>query len=234
MELDDFKKAWGEFSTKNEQQLKLSQDDLRKILGKRTKDISERIARNIRIGIGIVLAWIVLGFAIDILATPLFKNMLDKPYLSEPLMTGVFVAEALIYLIIAATLIVFFIRYRKVEKANSQCFKLEERITQLISVVKLYKRMFYVVLVIVLIYVVTTFSLGFFNEFDFQMEAKGLDPELLATKAKAIVFVTFGLAVSIILGIYYLLFNLFFKRLYGRYLLQLKNTLIELSEAEIK
>jgi hypothetical protein len=46
----------------------------------------------------------------------------------------------------------------------------------------------------------------------------------------AIVIFSFVITLGIFIAIYYLLFNFFFKRLYGRYLKQLKSTLKELEE----
>ncbi len=229
MELDELKKAWGEFNTKNEH--KLSEGDFSKMLNKKTTDLSERVGRNIRIGIGIVMAWIALGFTIDFLATPMLEKTMNKPYMTSPLIDWSLAAEMLIYLLIALAIIIFFVRYRKLEKTNICNGQLRNRLIRLINIIKSYKRMFYVILVVVLLYVVVTFSLGFFMEYNYQLSEKGIDPEQLGTLSKTIMILTFGVAVSIILSVYYLLFNIFFKRLYGRHLKQLQTTLKELDEA---
>ncbi|HOO83724.1 MAG TPA: hypothetical protein PLS94_04110 [Prolixibacteraceae bacterium] len=229
MELDELKKAWGEFNTKNEH--KLSEGDFSKMLNKKTTDLSERVGRNIRIGIGIVMAWIALGFTIDFLATPMLEKTMNKPYMTSPLIDWSLAAEMLIYLLIALAIIIFFVRYRKLEKTNICNGQLRNRLIRLINIIKSYKRMFYVILVVVLLYVVVTFSLGFFMEYNYQLSEKGIDPEQLGTLSKTIMILTFGVAVSIILSVYYLLFNIFFKQLYGRHLKQLQTTLKELDEA---
>lgn len=228
MELDELKKAWGEFSTKNEN--KLSERDFSKMLNKKTTDLSEHVGRNIRIGIGIVSAWIALGFTIDFIATPWFEETMNKPYMTSPLIDWSLAVEMLIYLLIALAIIIFFIRYRKLEKANIYNDQLRHRLKILIKTIKSYKRMFYIVLIIVLLYVVATFSLGFFMEYNYQLDEKGIDPTQLGTLSKTIMILTFGVAISIILSVYYLLFNFFFKRLYGRHLKQLQATLKELNE----
>jgi ABC-type phosphate transport system permease subunit len=68
-------------------------------------------------------------------------------------------------------------------------------------------------------------------EYNYQLSEKGIDPEQLGTLSKTIMILTFGVAISIILSVYYLLFHFFFKRLYGRHLNQLQATLSELDEA---
>ena len=228
MELDELKKAWGEFNTKNEH--KLTEGDFSKMLSKKTTDLSERVGRNIRIGIGIVMAWIALGFTIDFLATPMLEKTMDKPYMSSPLIDWSIAAEMTIYLLIALAIIIFFVRYRKLEKTNICNGQLRNRLIRLINIIKSYKRMFYVILVVVLLYVVVTFSLGFFMEYNYQLSEKGIDPEQLGTLSKTIMILTFGVAISIILSVYYLLFHFFFKRPYGRHLQQLQATLTELEE----
>ena len=90
--------------------------------------------------------------------------------------------------------------------------------------------MFYVVLVIVLLYVIASFSSGFVISYTYELQQAGIAPENITLVQWLVVAVTFLFGLCVILGIYYLLFNLFFKRLYGRYLKQLKATLRELNE----
>ena len=232
MELDDLKKAWGDFSSKSEKQMRRTEDELAIILQKRTIDIRERIGRNIRIGIGIVIGWVLLGITTDFITTPFFDKILDKPYLKNGIMNWTMAFELIIYLLIIAAILLFWSRYKKVEKSNIETNNLHDKITQLIRVINSYKKMFYTILVLVLLYVVTTFSLGFFMEYNFQMNESGIDPSTIANTRKAIVFLTFSLSISIILGIYYILFQFFFKRLYGRHLKQLNATLSELNESD--
>jgi hypothetical protein len=233
MELDDLKTAWNKFSSENEEQHKLPEENFSKILKKRTIDIADRIGRNIRIGIGIILGWILLGFAFDFVATPLFDKILDKPYLEEGFMLWAFVAETIIYLLIFTAIVIFWLRYKKIEKTEFDHANLKSRVTQLINMLNSYKRMFYVLLGIVLLYAVAAFSSGFIMEYSYQLQQKGIDHTSIDFGKKVVIALTFIISISIILAIYFLLFQLFFKRLYGKYLKQLNNTLLELNEPEI-
>ena len=60
MELNDLKKTWNKISSGRQ----LDENQLREMLGKRTKSLIERIDRNVKIGFGVLLAMIVL-FSLD-------------------------------------------------------------------------------------------------------------------------------------------------------------------------
>ncbi len=92
--------------------------------------------------------------------------------------------------------------------------------------------MFYIVLFIVLLYVVASFSSGFFMEYNFQIEKSGIDLSHFKFLNWVVVVFSFIFVLGVIIAVYYLLFNFFFKRLYGRHLKQLKETLKELDESQ--
>lgn len=230
MELDELKSAWNKLSTENEK-LQLNENEINQLLKKRTLDISEKIGRNIRIGVGIILAWVCLGFGVDFLFTPLFENYLDKPYLTDEVMFWAFMLEVFNYVLIFAAIIIFWIRYSKIEKQKFDSINLRNNLVQLIKILSSYKVMFYIVLFIVLLYVVVSFSSGFFMEYNFQLKQSAIDVSNFKFMNWFIMIFAFVFVLGIIMTIYYLLFNFFFKRLYGRYLKQLKATLKELEES---
>lgn len=231
MELDDLKSAWNKISSENEKNRKLSEEELRIILKKRTVDISDKIRRNIRIGIGIVLGWVSLGFAIDFILTPIMETKLNKPYLTEELMFWSFLLEAFNYVLIFSAIIIFWFRYNKLEKENIDVSNLKSKLKGLISVLDSYRRMFYFVMGILIVYVAVSFSSGFFMEYNYQVNNSSFDLHNLKFTSWLVIIATFSITLGIFIGVYYLLFNLFFKRLYGRYLKQLKLTLKELEES---
>jgi hypothetical protein len=227
MELDDLKSAWNKISSDKEM---LNENEIKKLLKNRTLDISERIGRNIRIGMGIILGWVCLGFGIDFIFTPVLEKFLKKPYLTDNFMFWSFIMEVFIYLLIFATIIIFWIRYSKIEKEKIDTLNLKNNLRVLIKILNSYRIMFYVVLVIILLYVVASFSSGFFMEYNYQVKEAGINLENLNFFGWAVIVLTFAITLGIFIAIYYLLFNFFFKRLYGRYLKQLKSTLKELEE----
>jgi hypothetical protein len=229
MELDELKSAWNKISSDKEMLL-LNENEIKKLLKNRTLDISERIGRNIRIGMGLILGWVCLGFGIDFIFTPIFEKYLNKPYLTDNFMFWSFILEVLNYLLIFAGIIIFWIRYSKIEKEKIDILNLKNNLRILIKILNSYRIMFYIVLVIILLYVGASFSSGFFMEYNYQVKEAGINLENLSFFGWVVIILSFAITLGIFIAIYYLLFNLFFKRLYGRYLKQLKSTLKELEE----
>ena len=234
MELEDLKSAWNKFSSENEKIRQLPEDEFRKILKKRTVDITDKIGRNIRIGVGLILGWVCFWFAIDFISsTPLFNESLDKPYLTHELMFWTFILESIIYVLIFSSIIIFWIRYNRIEKTEIDTSNLKSKLTQLINVLNSYRRMFYIVLWIILLYTAIIFSSGFIMEYSYQVKEAGLDFGNLKFMNWVTMALAFLISMGIITAIYYIPFNFFFKRLYGKYLKQLKITLAELNEPSI-
>jgi len=119
MDLEYLKKTWEKLPT-NEQ---LDENQLRQMLGKRTKSLIEKIDRNIKIGL-VVLFILILIFALDdFLLSPLMIESLNEN-ISIPgwlLFLGVF-SNALIL----TTFIYFVIKYYKVKQACDTVCDLKE------------------------------------------------------------------------------------------------------------
>jgi len=230
MELDELKSAWNRITSENDK-LQLNENEINSLLKNRTLDISEKIGRNIRIGMGIILGWVCLGFGIDFIFSPILEGYLDKPYLTEKLMFWSFMIEVLNYILIFSAIIIFWIRYSKIEKQKIESISLQDNLQKLIKILNSYRVMFYIVLFIVLLYVVISFSSGFFMEYNYQVQQSAIDLSNFKFMNWVIVIFVFLFVLGVIMAIYYLLFNFFFKRLYGRYLKQLKSTLKELDES---
>lgn len=231
MELDDLKGIWSKYAQQNNKNQNLPASEFEKMIGKRTTDCTKKIGRNIRIGLGIVLAWAVIGVSIDFIFTPFFDRHLNKPYMNDKLLLGIFGIELFNYVLIFATLILFGIRFNKIEKQPIDRFDLKETLTSSIRIIDAYRKMFYVVLALVLIYSIASFSTGFVLEYNHQLQLSGTRADDVPIIKWLIVAVSFLFVASVIVGVYYLLFTFFFKRLYGRHLKLLKGTLKELTES---
>lgn len=229
MELDELKSAWNKISSDSEI-LRLNEVEINNLLKKRTLDISGKIGRNIRIGIGIILGWVCLGFAIDFIFTPIFDKYLNKPYLTNELMFWSFILEVFNYVLIFTAIIIFWIKYSKIEKEKIDNTNLKSSLQLLIKTLNSYQVMFYIALIIILLYIIVSFSSGFFMEYNYQIKELGINLKNLTLFKWVIIIFSFVFTLGIFIAIYYLLFNFFFKRLYGRYLKQLKSTLKELEE----
>jgi len=100
----------------------------------------------------------------------------------------------------------------------------------LIKTLNSYKTMFYIILAIILLFVSINFSVGFVSGIKMQSADPGLNFGAISIFKWLLIASAFLLILGAFIAVYYFLFNLFFKRLYGRYLEQLKATLKELNE----
>jgi tetrahydromethanopterin S-methyltransferase subunit G len=233
MELDELKSAWSKFASSEEKKRVLTETELSSMMTTQTRDITQKIGRNIRIGVGIILAWVVLGILTNLVVSVLFKKVLDKPYLTESILFWSYCIEMMSYVLILATIIVFWIKYSKIEKTRIDASNLRETLSRLIGIVSSYKRMFYVVFGIFLFFITVSFSSGFFLETNYQVQTTGIDFSSLSLTRWILMIFVFIVTLGLFWGAYYLLFNLFFKRLYGRYLETMKATLKELDEVNL-
>ncbi|HNW51014.1 MAG TPA: hypothetical protein PKH79_08030 [Prolixibacteraceae bacterium] len=230
MELEELKSAWDKISSANEKKLQLNEQEIQSLFEKRTLDISEKIGRNIRIGMIIILAWICLWLSIDFIINPIFEKYVGKTNLSDKLMDWTFALEAFTYLLIIVTIVILWIRYNRIEKQNIHSTDLKSKLTSMIQILNSYKTMFYVVLIIILFFIAVTFSSGFVAGFKDQAIKSESDISHYSFLVWIFIVVAFLLTLGAFIAVFYFLFNLFFNRLYGRYLKQLKSTLNELDE----
>lgn len=231
MELDDFKKAWSQYSEKQMAQSNVEVDAIAEIIGKRTLDISERIERNIRIGLIIMLVWTGLNFGVDYIVTPLINGEFEFLKSHKNLLIWASVFEAFLYLLLFISIGVFWIRFNKMKQTHMYEENLRAKIVYLINVIKSYKRMFYILLFVILIFTAFLFSSGFYAGFTSETANQNIDIAQINFWVWVFFVFVFVLALGIIIGFYCLLFTYFFKRLYGRHMKQLQQTLAELDES---
>ena len=83
MDLDKLKSTWNKISSENEKKLQLKEEDIQSLLEKRTFDITQKIGRNIRIGIAIILAWVFLGSIFVFVVSPMLGSYVKDEILSD-------------------------------------------------------------------------------------------------------------------------------------------------------
>jgi len=233
MELDDLKGVWGEFSSRSEKENTLTENRIETMIGKQTTDISQKIGRNIRIGLGIALAWACFNLSADFIFSPFIEKYMDQPNDNDPILFTIFIVEIFSYVLIFGTLFLFWFRFNKIDNRQIDRFDLRQTLTAYIRIIDAYRKMFYLILVLVLVYVIVSFGTGFIIGFTQEMENLGTKLSDLSASRWTIVVLSFILTAGLIIGVYILLFNLFYKKLYGRYLARLKSSLNELNENNI-
>ncbi len=207
----------------------LDEAQLRLMLGNRTKSLIERIDRNIKIGF-IVLFGLIILFALD--------DFIVSPQIIAEISEDLTIPEWLIFLgtfsnaLIFTTFIYFVVKYYRVKsKCNVLC-NLHDTLKKIIDTLILYKRLFYLALVTLLVAMGSAFITGMLEGFSAGIEEQGKHFADLET-GKIIIAILIGLFFLILfIGGIFLFLRWGFRKLYGNYIKKLKSTLKELEEIE--
>ncbi len=135
MYLDKLKSTWNKISSENEKKLQLKEEDIQSLLEKRTLDITQKIGRNIRVGIAIILAWVFLGSIFEFVVSPMFDSYVKDEILSDKLLFWLYMLEVGGYVLVFASAILFWLRYNKIEKQNTNSVNLRSKLTMLIGII---------------------------------------------------------------------------------------------------
>ena len=225
MDLEILKKTWKKLPSENQ----LDEDQLRKMLGKRTKSLMDRIDRNIKIGFGILFVLITIFALDDFLLSPLMMDKLNED-INIPgwlIFLGVF-GNTLIF----TTFIYFVIKYYRVKKSCDTVCDLKESLMKIIDTLKIYQTMFYLALVVLLVAIGSGFVTGMYRGFLDVVKEKGIPMAEIQTD-KIVIVVLIGLLILIVLtGAVFFFLRWGFRKLYGNYIQKLKLTLQELKEID--
>ena len=221
MELTDLKKTWDKLSSNRE----LNEDQLKTMLGKRTKNIIERVERNIKIGFVILFAIILIIALDEFIVTPI---MMEKVNLIAPdwiLFLGIF-NNTLIF----TTFIYFAIKYYLVKKSCDKTCDLKDTLLKIIDTLKLYQRLFYLALITLTFTMTLGFITGLYQESVSELESNGISFSEIQFD-QLFLEIVIGLVFLIVtVGGIFIFLRWGFRRLYGNYFLKLKQTLKELNE----
>jgi hypothetical protein len=225
MDLKDLKSAWDTYSSQEADKHHLGKESINELMRNRTKTLIEKIDRNIRIGIGILLAYIAYVIFDDLyLSKIIIKEPLHYPSWMIPL-------DVFSNALIITTYLFFVIRYLKIKRNFSVDLHLKEFLTCILETIKTYRRLFYLAVIILLINMSVSFAAGLYEGIKFSTGNANGGLENLST-SKIFLIIGIGLAVLIpmIAGTFFLL-RWGFNKLYGRYLVKLNETLKELNES---
>ncbi len=225
MKLSDLKKTWDQLSPGDG----LDEGQIREILQGRTGSLIERISRNVRIGF-ILLFLLIVVFVLDdfVFAPLLFREVgaeLEMPgwLLFMSIFSNSFIVLTFLY---------FVIRYYRVRKRCDRMCDLRGTLVKTINTLHIYQKLFYLALIILSLALTLQFVSGMYYGISYDLGGQGIDCTEVPF-IRWIVTVLIGMVVLIITlgGIYWLL-RWGFRRLYGNYLLKLKQTLAELDEID--
>ncbi len=225
MDLKELKKTWDKLSSDKE----LDEDQIRAMLGKRTKNLIERIDRNIKIGFGVLFVFI-LVFTLD--------DFIFSPQMLEEVSENVTVPGWLLFLgvfsntLIFTTFLFFVIKYYRVKKSCDLVCDIKETLVKIIDTLKIYQRMFYLALIAVTITMATGFITGLYQGSLANFSNRGISASEIQFNQLLLIILIGLLVLSITVGGIFLFLRWGFRRLYGNYILKLKQTLKELEEID--
>lgn len=225
MELKDLKSAWDTYSSQEVDKHRLGKETIHEMLKSRTKSLVDRIDRNIRIGMGVVLVFIAYTIIDDVYISKwLIKEPIEYPSWMIPI-------DLFSNVLIVTTYLFFVIRYMRIKRSFSCDTQLKDLLTGILDTIKIYRRMFYLAVIILLINMVIGFAAGLYQGVKFNTSSGGGLQSL--TAGKILIITGIGLAILIpFIAITFFLLRWGFNRLYGRYLIRLNETLQELDESE--
>ena len=224
MELKDLKSAWNTYSSQEVDKHHLGKESIHELLRHRTQTLVDRIDRNLRIGMGILLAFIAYVIVDDVyLSKILIHEPIQYPWWMFPI-------DVFSNTLIVTTYLFFVIRYLKIKRSFSVDLQLKDFLTGILDTLKTYRRMFYLAVIILLINIIVSFTAGLYEGIKFSTGNLPGGMESLPT-SKILMVIGIGLAVLIpLIAIIFLILRWGFNRLYGRYLVSLNETLKELDE----
>ena len=223
MDLKDLKKTWDKMASAKE----LDENQLREMLGKRTKNLIERIDRNIKIGF-VVLFFFILIFSLD--------DFLFSPLLIKGVSENLAIPNWLLFLsvfsnaLIFTTFIYFVVKYYRVKRNCDIACNLKETLTKIIDTLKIYQRTFYLALIFISVTMVTGFITGMYQGTLADLEKQGIPFSEISINQLLIIILIGLLFLLITVGGIFIFLRWGFRRLYGNYLAKLKHTLKELEE----
>ncbi|MGV8091818.1 MAG: hypothetical protein AB2L24_08140 [Mangrovibacterium sp.] len=223
MKLQELKSAWNQYSSTDASRHRVNETDLQNMLRKRTQDLIGHIDRNVRIGFIVFIALSLFFILDDFVISPLLAEGTDIP-------SWILLINGLSILIIVGSFIYFSTCYVRAKKNYSYNNDLRHVLQSIIQIINTYRRLFYWGLGILLLVNCINFITGLLTGIEvaasrYRIAIEDLDHTQLIWK------MAIGMVILIILIV--LLFFLFrwgFRKLYGRYIAQLEETLKELDE----
>lgn len=228
MEFKDLKSAWNTYSSQEMDKHRLGKESIHELLRHKTKTLVDKIDRNLRIGMGILLVFIAYVLFDDIyLSKILIKEPIEYPQWMYPM-------DIFSNTLIVTTYLFFVIRYLKIKRHFSVDVHLRDFLIGILDTITTYRRMFYLAVIILLINICVSFTAGMYAglKFTFGNTPGGMD-HIPATKILAMIGIGLAILIPLVAAIFFIL-RWGFNKLYGRYMVNLNDTLKELNESEMK
>ena len=225
MDLNELKKTWDKLASAQE----LDENQIRGLLGKRTKNVMERIDRNIKIGFIVLFVFILILSLDDFWLSPMLLKGLGEN-LTVP--KWLVILDLCCNFLIIATFIHFVVKYYRVRKICDVACNLKDTLIKIIKTLNIYQRLFYFALIALLFAMGSGFITGMYEGFRHGASEQGIILSEIEP-AKLLLALFIGLTIMLItIGSIFIFLRRGFRRLYGNYIHKLKLTLKELEEID--
>ncbi len=230
MDIKDLKSAWDTYSSQEMDKHRLGKESIHELLKNRTKTLVDRIDRNMRIGLGVLLLFIIYIIIDSIFQSDLMKAIAnrDVEYPKWLIPIDVFSTTLII-----TTYLFFVIRYIKIKRSFSIQLQLKDLLLGIRETLITYRRMFYQAVIIFMINIIVSFIAGVYQ--GLQFKADSVSNGIISLNTHQILMIV---GISLLIIVPMIAFSFFglrwgFNKLYGKYLQSISETLKELDESEI-
>jgi hypothetical protein len=217
---EDLKEIWGRITADSSGQQLLDENQIRTLLKKRSGSLMEKIDFNIRVGFIILLAIVLFIVLYDMFS---LAGWVPGGMIHTSIPGWLLILDFISNFLIILIFITFFLHYSRVRSLCKNNCDIRHALLKVIGILTIYQRLFVVSLFIIMISSVTGFTAGYFTSIRENQTSEGfLFPVIL-----------FGvLLIALLTWLIFQLLRWIFRKVYGNYLDQLRNTLAELDELE--
>ena len=225
MELNEFKKAWKEATSDRDPCKKLDATAIRELLKKRSTGILSRLDKSVKILVWFLVFFLLFTIADQFLPSDLLFPAHLRGELEVP--RWISVLEWIVNFILMLTILLFVVRYRKLQLQTIANQNLKGAIEQVLSLLDTFKKGFYLALLIL----ISGISLGFLSGANKGFETIRIS-ESPSVFAVVLVVLAMLLLLGLLIGSIFYIFHKGFNVLFGKYRDQLIHSLNELQENE--
>lgn len=225
VKMKDLKKTWRAIGSEEE----LDEDQIMNMLHKRAGSLIERLDRNIKIGFGLLFLLIALFIFDDFVLSPMIfpevENNVEMPYW---LLFLSFFSDTLFL----TTFLYFAVQYYQIKRRCDITCDLQGFLIKILRVLFIYKRLFYLALIILSVSMAIAFVTGMAMGLNEGEGGQEMMMEGVSFQKWAVAVLIGLILMGILVGGLFLFMRWGFRRLYGNYIYKLKSLLEELKDVE--
>ncbi|MEI7830511.1 MAG: hypothetical protein WCI31_12120 [Prolixibacteraceae bacterium] len=223
--MNEFKKAWQQATSDNIQRKDLDATSINVLLKKRSTGILSRLDRSAKFGIWFLVLFFLFTLADQFLPIDLLFPANLKADLEVPLWINLL--EWLVNIILMLTILLFIIRYRRLQLQTLANQDLKGAIQKVLKLLDTFKKEFYLAVIILMSGIGLGFLVGASKGFE-SIQGNG-NPSAMAI---VIVVLSMLVLLCLLIGSIFYIFHKGFNLLFGKYRDQLIQSLNELQENE--